>query len=124
MNQIKLKEKITRYIFSKKHFRSSNRTVKYNVFMPLNGETSVFLISGLSENEIWKLRDREATRTRPSLKGRADILALFVLQQDLKVNVDNNPIGHANIIGWPEEKSKQMSIAQELAADAHLHLKQ
>lgn len=123
MNQIKSEEELTRYIFSKRHFRPSNRTVKYNAFMPLNGETSVFLISGLSENEIWELRDSEATKTRPSLKGRADILALNVFQKKLGVDFDNDPPGHANIINWPDDKSKQMSIAQELAADANLHLK-
>lgn len=126
MDQIKSKEELTRYIFSKSHYRSSDKTVKPNAFMPANdGKTSVFLISDISENKIWDLGDREVAQIRQkALKGRADILALNVFQKKLEVDFNNDPPRHANIIGWPEEKSKQISIAQELAADAHLHLKQ
>lgn len=38
---------------------------------------------------------------------------------------DNVPERHANIVGWPNEKDKQISLvaAQELAAIATLRLK-
>ena len=57
-----------------------------------------------------------------TLHGRADIQALNILEINLQVNPDNIPPRHANIIGWPELKEEQKSIAQELAAKASLRL--
>lgn len=45
-----------------------------------------------------------------------------VVDVGLQVVPDNTPRRHANITGWPTEKSKKMSLAQELAAAASLVL--
>jgi hypothetical protein len=41
---------------------------------------------------------------------------------DLLVDLDNAPPRHANIVGWPREKSAQELIAHVLAARAVLKL--
>ncbi|MEW6416654.1 MAG: hypothetical protein AB1480_00830 [Nitrospirota bacterium] len=125
LEQVSPEETLTRYILHINHFSSLYRRVKYVVFMPApNGETSVFRISHLSDNEIWGIGDREVAqkRSRPLL-GRADIAAFHILSNKLKIAPDNNPPRHANIIGWPREKSEQKLIAMELAENAQLHLK-
>lgn len=88
-------------------------------------ETSVFRIAGLEDQEIWDIGEREVAvaRSNKHLHGRADILSANVLEKGLNVNPDKPPSRHANIMGWPEEESRRISIAQKLAADAQLHLK-
>lgn len=89
-----------------------------------NGKTSVFRISSLSENEIWEIGSREVAQKRGiPLLGRADISAFHIMDNNLKLILDNNPPRHANITGWSSEKSEQKLIAMELAENAQLHLK-
>lgn len=117
-------ENLARYILHKSHFSSQQKRVKYAVFMPApTGETSVFRISNLSEDEIWEIGRRDVAQKREMpLLGRADISAFYVFNKNLKIIPDNIPPRHANIIGWPEEKSAQKLIAMELAENARLHL--
>lgn len=125
MDQIKPEENLARYILRKDHFSTQQKKVKYVVFMPApNGETSVFRISNLSEGEIWEIGNCKVAQKRElPLLGRADILASCILDRNLKLIPDNNPPRHANIVGWPSEKSEQKLIAMELAVNAQLPLK-
>lgn len=125
MDQIKPGENLTRYILRKDHFSTQQKRVKYVVFMPApNGETSVFRISHLSGDEIWEIGNCKVAQKRElPLLGRADILASCVLNMNLNLIPDNNPPRHANIVGWPSEKSEQKLIAMELAENSQLHLK-
>ncbi|HHT9111299.1 MAG TPA: hypothetical protein ACFYDZ_09105 [Candidatus Brocadiaceae bacterium] len=125
MDQIKSEENLARYILHKNYISALHKRVKYAVFMPApNGETSVFRISCLSENEIWEIGNREVSQKRGlPLLGRADISAFHILDENLQLIPDNNPPRHANIVGWPSEKSEQKLIAMELAENAQLHLK-
>lgn len=125
LDQINPEENLARYILQKNQFSSVNQRVKYSTFMPApNGETSVFRISTLSTNEIWKIGDSEVAQKRGlHLLARADIAASHIIKVNLKIIPDNIPPRHANIVGWPEEKSARMSIALELAKNAQLHLK-
>lgn len=125
LEQVSPDENLSRYILQKNHFSILHQRVKYAVFLPApNGETSVFRISNLSDNEIWEIGDNEVAQKRGGpLLGRADISAFHVLDKNLKVIPDNNPPRHANIVGWPEEKSEQKLIAIELAERAQLHLR-
>jgi len=85
---------------------------------PDNLELSVFRIQGLGESEIWEL-GRKRLR---SIHGRAVILVRAVQETSLRV-IPNKPSSrHANIVGWPREKEQQMSLAQQLAAQAELCL--
>ena len=92
--------------------------------MPYKGSTSVFRTSDMSTIEIWKIGEREvALPQNKPLLGRADIVAALITKNGLNVIPQEPPKRHANIIDWPEEKSKQKQIALELAAEAKLHKK-
>lgn len=125
MSEIEPDECLSRYILSKSHIRQDG-TVRHNALMPWKHDncTSVFRITGLSESEKWDLGEREiATRQGKPLIGSAEIKAIHVYKNNLEIDPDDNPPRHANITGWPEDKSKIRSIAQELAAQADFYFK-
>ncbi len=119
-------EVLSRFIMQTNWFSLSNNRVKYAAFMPnpKNGQTSVFRISGISDREVWEIGHREVglKRDKPIL-GRADIAASCVLTKGLDVVPSEPPVRHANIVGWPEEKSEQRLVALELAADSTFYRK-
>ena len=88
-------------------------------------EVSVFRVDGLTEDEVWEIWENTVNRSsNRTLHGRAEITALAVETQDLQVVPVDKPHRHANIAGWPNEKSKRLQIAQELAVIATLILRQ
>lgn len=92
--------------------------------MPHKGETSVFRVSGISDIEIWHIGEKYvvSSQNKP-LFGRADITASIIMDNGLDVIPQEPPVKHANIIGWPEDKSKQMEMAMQLALKAQFHKK-
>ena len=119
-------EILSRFIMQTNWYRPSDNCARYAAFMPnpKNRETSVYRISGISDKEIWEIGDREVgeNRGKPIL-GRADVGASFVIKKGLNVVPSEPPVRHANIVGWPEEKSEQRLIALELAAEAIFYKK-
>jgi hypothetical protein len=119
-------EIIARYITSRRWYSRDKNIVKPQTFMPPRDlRLSVFRIYNLSEPEIWEIGSIKVIgKMNPprNLHGRADIQASNILDNNLRVNPDNTPPRHANIIGWPELKEERKSIAQELAAKASLRL--
>ncbi|MEE8429944.1 MAG: hypothetical protein V3S16_01720 [Candidatus Desulfatibia sp.] len=89
-----------------------------------NGETSVYRISGISDTEIFEIGKRfVASVNDKPLLGRTDIVVSKVIEQKLSVNPDPTPHHrHANICGWPDEKSEKRLIAIELENHAKPHL--
>ena len=124
MIQVSPSEDLARFIFSRSHFSPSNKSVKYAAFIPPSNRClSVFRISGLSEGEIWEIGGSVgAQRTQPLL-ARADIKVSSVVETGLKIDADDIPTRHANIIGWPQEASAIKLKAIELAEKSCLHLK-
>jgi hypothetical protein len=117
-------ETLSRFVLQKNWYRSSDNTVRHAAFMPNpnNGKTSVFRIYDLFEKEVWEIGDREvASKLGKPVLGRADIGASNVMAKGLMVLPSEPPERHANIVGWPEEKSGQKLIALELATEAHFH---
>lgn len=124
--EIYSRETIARYITSKRWYSRKKNIVKPQAFMPPpNHRLSVFRIDNLSETEIWEIGfNKVISKMNPprSLHGRANILALNILENNLQIEPDNTPPRHADIVGWPKLKEEQKSIAQELAAKASLRL--
>jgi hypothetical protein len=124
--EINGQEAIARYITSSRWYSREKNIVKPLTFMPPPDlKLSVFRIDNLSEPEIWKIGFEKviSKMIQPkNLHGRADIQALNILENNLQIEPDNTPPRHADIIGWPELKEEQKSIAQELAAKASLRL--
>lgn len=121
---VAISETLSRFILQREWYRPSDNSVKFAAFLPnpKNGETSVFRITGISDKEIWHIGDREVAKDpNRSILGRADISASNVVEKGLEILPREPPERHANIVGWPGEKSKQKLIALELAAEAHFY---
>lgn len=121
-------ESLGRYLTEKKHFSRLKGEVKFKAFMPpLDRRLSVYRIDGLSLDEVWHIGENNvvlAMSLPKTLYGVADIKAGMVERQSLKIEADDIPLRHANVVGWPEQESEQMSLAQVLAAEARLVLKE
>ncbi len=113
----------TRFLLDRKNdYSSQKHIVKPRAFLPRNGEVSVFDTEALSESHVWDLGERHVAIPRNrTLKGRADLDASAV-PLPLWMRPDNSPPRHVTILGWPDEKEKQLSLSQELAGAAVLFL--
>lgn len=111
-------ELLARFVLVNKWVRS-DQTVRQDAFIPHpHVDLSVTRHIGLSEQELWHLGQSVANKRALPLYGRADIQALVVKRQSLRIEPTPEPKNHANITGWPSDKSAQKSIAQEIAAAA------
>lgn len=110
-------ERLARFILYQRHLRQ-DWTVKPDAFIPHpRHELSVTRHLQLFEPEIWNIARQVARQTGKTLHGRADVRASDFERQTLRVvpaPVPDNP-NHANVSGWPLEKSAQKAIAQEIA---------
>ncbi len=118
-------ELLTRFILHRSHLRQ-DWTVKPDAFIPYPySDLSVTRHLHLSEVEIWNIARHVARQTEKTLHGRADVHTSDFERQSLRVfpsPVSDNP-NHANVSGWPLEKSAQKAIAQEIAHAAGKVLK-
>jgi hypothetical protein len=112
-------EWLARFILFSKWIRPSDHTVRPEAFIPHPyPDLSVTRHKDLSERELWQIGEGVANARPAKLYGRTDIQVTELQRQALTVEskpVANNP-NHANVIGWPVEKSAQKSIAQQLVA--------
>jgi hypothetical protein len=125
-NSIKDDELLARFILNKRWIRRTDSTPRPDAFIPPSDlNLSVTRHKGLSEKDIWRLGKNIADtvaqkRVNVKLEGRADLQVNDVHNHTL--NVEAHPLpenaNHAHITGWPLDKPKQKSIAQELAAIA------
>jgi hypothetical protein len=115
-------ELLARYVTTSRHFRSSDNTVKQDLFMPHPYiELSVTRHLDATEPEIWEVGVDVAAQIDRKLYGRTDIQACDCNIDSLKVTakpiLPKNP-NHADIEGWPSAKQDQKVIALKLAASA------
>ena len=117
-------EVLTRFIFSGRHFTVTPRRVKPDAVLPSRDplETSVFRTLGLDLLDIRRHGEEVGAPSARTLKAWADLTAGAVADVGLDVRPDNVPERHAAIIGWPGEKDRQLSPAQQLSVTATLHL--
>jgi hypothetical protein len=120
-------ELLCRYLLSRSQFSPQKKRVKSSAFLPPPDlKLSVFRIIGLTEENIWEIGEEEVVQKQPTPKtlyGRAEIIAAIVQNVGLTIDPDNDPPRHANILGWPEEKSEKKLIALELSESAKLKLR-
>ncbi len=111
-------ETLARFIMQRNHVRADN-TIKPNAFIPYPWPNlSVTRHIGLTEHELWEIGQEVADARPATLYGHADVQALGITTQSLKIIPTATPRNHANITGWPPDKPSQKIIAQELAAVA------
>jgi len=110
---------LNRFLTHKNQFAASR--VKSSAFLPpKNLKLSVFLTAGLTIQQIWSLGEKHLAVT---IYGRAELTITDVAAVGLKVDVNNKPERHANLIGWPTRKSEQKLWALKLADKSSLLLK-
>jgi len=103
--------------------RDEIRRVHFASFMPptKNPRTSVYWISGISEEEIWNIGNTHVAPTRGPILGRADFNSLAVYQAGLAVDLTEIPHPrHADIIHWDQDRKKARLQAMKLADAATL----
>jgi hypothetical protein len=111
-------EMLARFILFRDHIRSDD-TVRPDAFIPYRYiELSVTRHLGLSDSEIHGLGKEVAAEREKEYHGRADLKAAVARANRLNVVSSEPPRNHANIIGWPAEKSEQKLIALVLAEKA------
>jgi hypothetical protein len=116
-------EQIARYILTKKHISVTKGIVKPAAYMPApNGETSVYRISNIAENDIWDIgRKYVAGPSKRTLRARGDTTAEVITKTGLEISPETTPHPlHANIVNWPSEKDEQKMLAVEIANEATL----
>ena len=123
MPELISRDLISRFIFDKKHFSAQRNEAKPKAFFPArDGRTSVFLVAGLGEKEIWDIGvSFVAVLRQRELQARADLTEQDVSDVGLVVTPESSqhPL-HANLEGWPREKEEKKGLAQDLAALATL----
>jgi len=119
-------ERITRYIFRKKHFNLKEGEVKVDAFLPPKPkppgsperQMSVYRTMNCGETEIWSMGDRYVANPGADrfVLARGDLEAETVFGQDLKIAPHPTPHKrHANIVNWPDEESNARRRAKALA---------
>lgn len=123
-----VEESLGRYLPEDSYFSRTKNAVKPKAFMPRTDlRLSVFRIDGLNLEDIWEIGQKHVINNMPKPKilyGIADIKVFQVQGKELSVDPDDNPIRHANIVGWPEDIARRQLIALELAAESTLILKE
>ena len=124
MPEVTEEDILARFILHRNRYSPTKGIVKLHAFMPdPKGELSVFVISNWLDEIIWQVgQDYVAGPQGKSLKARGDLVVSVVLKNRLTVDMDNNPVGHANVMGWPDSdhKDEQKIIAIELAKASRL----
>ena len=113
-------EWLARFILQSSHLRQ-DRTVRPDAFIPHPyPDLSVTRRLELTETQLWEIGKAVAESIPKKLHGRADIRAEVFEKQKLRVLAapDADNPNHANVTGWPGEKSAQKSLAQEISAEA------
>lgn len=118
---------LARFLYStSSHFSPTSGRVKHGAFMPNRKDLSlsVFVLDGMTDTEMHSHGDRWAQRSTEGFpKGFASLPCVELSDHQLRMEVDNTPPRHANVVGFSAEKSEQMSVAQALAGAASLRLK-
>lgn len=126
---LNIDEIISRFIYQKSDWNKQPvLKPKPKVFLPMTEdgqlETSVCRVSEISEQRIWSIANR-ARYPKPSL-ARADLTVSAVKDTELNViaapEVEADYPEHAVIVGWADDKDKQMLNAIRLAASSSLVL--
>ena len=128
--ELELDEELARFIFSSRHLRTSDNTIKPDAFLPHpQTELSVTRHRDASESELWSAGRAVAGIRKRTLHGRGDVVAAVFLERGLGLHADpvmgdailpDNP-NHANVTGWPkDDRGRQRLLALQIAAQANL----
>ena len=92
-------------------------SVNLRLFQPnIKSKVSVFYIDELDCPAICNIGvDVAKKRNKEKLYGWAEVSEKVILEENLEIERDDDPMYHANIIGWPEDLAKRKKKQQEIA---------
>ena len=113
------KSQLARFAVQSDHIKSGGINPK--LFRPnKHYKVSVFRIQDKTHKEKIEEGSR-VVRERPQAKrlyGWAEISSREVHGIGLKVEDDDDPVGHSSIVGWPKDEEKFLPYQQQLAKQA------
>lgn len=107
--------------FAMESGRLTKNSVKPKLFEPnRNGELSVYCVEGLHCAEIRRIGDNVVAQigNKKRLRGWGEVDQKVVDEVNLRIERDDTPERHANIVGWPKEAPERKLRQQELARRA------
>jgi len=117
-------ERLSRFLLFSRWFSRVQNRVKPDAYIPHpRVELSVSCTEALAESEVWPLGQAvvDSRSDNVTLYGRGDVRASVVRVQKLQIIRDDQPLRHANIVGWPiDSKESQRMLALEIAAASSL----
>ena len=142
MGRIQDSPPLTRFVIESKKVVTNpadkKLRVKAKLFEPYQRKVSVFLTEGWSDQQrvqrgihvAWKREKRKlygwvilrASEVPEKIRDLSDPRNPTELICRLTIEVDNDPPGHANIVGWPDETDDWLAWQEVLAerSDANL----
>lgn len=111
-------ETVARFAYEESYFRRGDGTIKPKAFYPdARGECSVTVVSGLDHSQIVAHADQHVTphRNGKALMGYGSLACARIRSAGLEVIYAEPPPNHGNIVGYPPERERMISLAQELA---------
>lgn len=125
---VELDEVVARYVLDKKLIFAKEKTAKPRLFYPYKHiALSVNRHRDCSNQEIWGFGFGVADFRGKTLHSRCDITvsdctfdSLSVISKPIRNHPDGVPDNpnHADIVGYPDNREDQMSLAQKLASKA------
>ena len=120
-------EPISRFIFSREHFKTGRVSSAAFMPSPKTLDISVYRIGGCGEKKIWLLGDLFVAAKRKdnrAILARGDVASELVFNEGLEIVPEPSPHPrHANISNWPSDKPHQKIKAMALAKGATLQLR-
>jgi hypothetical protein len=106
-----------RYVYDDRQINQQGY-LKYQAFMPSNrdGKLSTYRKANRSDEMIWL--HANSIRSDKEALARGELQVQRVIDVGLQLDPDDDPPGHVNIEGWPQERDKQMLFAQKMVAIA------
>ena len=94
---------LTRITFSRRHVAGSGKSFRLRpaAFLPHRGTMSVFRIDGLDGAGVWKHVGKHALHPGKRMHGRGDFRLADMRAVILKLDLDESPPRHGNVVGWP-----------------------
>ncbi len=118
-------EPLARFLNSSRLFNTSGR-IKPAAFMPRDGETSVFRVGTMGDDELWETGEKHLDLPKGrQIHGVAFVSTRNVWTSGLDIEAKEPPPRHANIIGWQTDgtalaKARNKELSARLAQQAEL----
>lgn len=110
-------DEVTRFIRPKeKRYVNKSGNLKTQAYsISEDGGISVFITTGMTEQDIWTHGDEHYANDHNTIIGRGYLFADNVFSLNLQFDYNDSPPKHANIIGLLSDSDKNLSYRQSLA---------